>query len=113
MNRAVISAAALALLAASLASVAGAPSPAHAGPRTGTPPLWVRHAERYPGSLSEGVRATALLRRSPLPGARAGGPVRAAASSGNVQANAPSGLPQDETAVAFDAFHPLRAVAAW
>jgi hypothetical protein len=96
-----------------LAGVGAAPPAAHAaGSSRG--PLWIQHAQRYPGSLSAGVAAYASLGRSarvPAPAATAG-PSTTAAGLDNVRANAPSGDPQNETAVAFNVFHPLRAVAA-
>ena len=114
MNRRVVSvAAALALLAAVPAGAAGS-ARAHTG-ATARVPLWMLHAERYPGSFSAGVRAHALLDRSGAlrPGpAGPGTPQRPASGLDNLQASAPSSYPQNETAVAFDVFHPLRAVAA-
>jgi hypothetical protein len=111
MNRAVNLVALLGLVAAAL--VGGGSSAAARGPAGPPIPLWMRHAERYPGSFSEGVRVTALLRLPRPTGSPGPAPAPATlATSGNVQANAPSGFPQDETAVAFDVFHPFRAVAA-
>jgi hypothetical protein len=86
-------------------------------------PRWVLHAERYPGGISQGVRAYALARgviapRSPVPPAIAVVPdaSRGAAAGPlvNVQMNidAHPPLPQNETAVAYDSTNPTVAVAA-
>ena len=110
MNRAVRAAAALVLLTASLAA---AGETVRAGAARTPVPLWVLHARRYPGGMSAGVRARALATPTgrAAPGAP-GGPAAPPSGLENVQANSPSSVPQDETAVAYDVFHPLRAVAA-
>jgi hypothetical protein len=113
MNRPMRSLAAVILLVTCPAS-AGAASPMAQAAGTARTPLWILHAQRYPGSLSQGVAAYASLARSrtvPRPPATAG-PSAPVAGLDNVRANAPSSLPQNETAVAFDVFRPLHAVAA-
>src|SRR5207302_10655873 len=89
------------------------PVPRH-GELPSRTPLWVQHVERYPGSMSEGVRANALLAfRKPGVRGSGPGPARPATGLGNVRMNVdPGGLPQNEPAVAFPVFHPLPAVAA-
>ena len=103
-------AAAAALVAA---LVSGVPAAGSAAPA----PRWVLHAERFPGGLSQGVRAYALrpALASPAtsaPVSRPEGP--ALGPLDNVKMNADSNppVPQDETAVADEPSHPTTAVAA-
>src|SRR5438132_14335142 len=100
---------AAALVAALLAAI---PSPAPAA----SVPRWVLHAERFPGGLSQGVRAYAL---HPAPagstlGSQPASPaITSQGTVDNVQANTdPGSLPQNETAVAYDSSDPMLAVAA-
>jgi hypothetical protein len=77
-------------------------------------PLWVKHVQKYPGGISNGVRASL----DPGIGATSGGAVSVArankADYPNVQMNNDSDppLPQNETAVAYSLLDPLVAVAA-
>jgi hypothetical protein len=83
-------------------------------------PRWVKHVERYPGGISDGVRATLGTRGAGVKTTALGSTVatrsnrRVAASSSNVQANTDTvpALPQNETAVAYNLDDPSNAVAA-
>jgi hypothetical protein len=87
-----------------------------------TTPRWVTHIQRYPGGISNGVRAMYAAQRlgyatsaAVTAQTRAGGFAAASLSDGpNVQMNDDSKppLPQNETAVAYNTDNPLRAVAA-
>jgi hypothetical protein len=119
MRRFIPIAVALAVLAGLIATAAaigvGQPRPTTPAAKT---PRWVTHVARYPGGISNGVRA--MLAASQ---AKAGSPAGAAsgragsrvgAPGNNVQMNDDSypPLPQNETAVAYDTTHPQNAVAA-
>jgi hypothetical protein len=101
---------AMATIAAMLA--AAAPS----GAATSQPtPRWVLHTQRFPGGISNGVRAMA----SPAAVAAQARHLRASGAAAaptlqNVQMNDDSNppLPQNETAVAYNTRNPLIAVAA-
>src|SRR5436190_17188785 len=104
MNRAARFAVAIAVVVAGIV-VSGGTAPAGPRPHSwGTPP-WVLHAQRYPGGLSQGVRARVARGLAAPPD---GGTVALApqAGSDNVQMNADSSpkQPQDEPSVAFDVF---------
>src|SRR5439155_2632068 len=83
-------------------------------------PRWVKHVERYPGGISDGVRATLGTRGAGVKTSARGSTVatrsnpQVAASLSNVQANTDTvpGLPQNETAVAYNLDDPSNAVAA-
>src|SRR5919197_1765052 len=91
----------------------------HGSIATETVPLWVKHIQKYPGGISNGVRQMVSLDAQ-----RVGRPSRAPASIArvhgsnrhlrNVQMNNNSypPLPQNETAVAYNTHNPLNAVAA-
>jgi len=119
MRRFIPIAVALAVLAGLIATAAaigvGQPRPTTPAAKT---PRWVTHVARYPGGISNGVRA--MLAASQ---AKSGSPARAAsgrqgsrigAPGNNVQMNDDSypPLPQNETAVAYKTTHPQVAVAA-
>jgi hypothetical protein len=78
-------------------------------------PRWILHIQRYPGGISNGVRAmvspAAMAARAASRGAAASAP---ASSGSNVQMNTDSNppLPQNETAVAVSLANPKIAVAA-
>jgi hypothetical protein len=112
MNRAVRFAVAIAVVVAGVVE-SGGNAPAGPRPRSGGTPPWVLHTQRYPGGLSQGVRARVARGLAAPPGAGSA-TLAPQAGSGNVQMNADSSpkQPQDEPSVAFDVFHPLRAVAA-
>jgi hypothetical protein len=85
-----------------------------------TKPLWVKHVERYPGGISNAVRATlgtagAGVRTNARGSTVATRPnAKASASLKNIQMNtdtAPA-LPQNETQVAINEHNPSNAVAA-
>ena len=96
--------------------LAAAPGHASRASRTVATPRWILHIERYPGGISNGVRAMvsaeavaarAAARRASITGASASfGP--------NVQMNDDSNppLPQNETAAAVSLANPKIAVAA-
>src|SRR5437588_8622933 len=92
--------------------IAAIQSPAPASPT----PLWILHAERYPGGLSQGVRAYALRPAfasggTPLSGPGAPPPGQAAGALDNIRMTS-NPIPQNETAVAVNPSDPMRAVAA-
>src|SRR2546428_12380878 len=100
-------------LAAGCLMVAASRSPARPAPP------WVLHAERFPGGLSQGVRAYALAAvgptgRFPAPEVASASPRAAGTPLVNVQMNSDARppLPQNETAVAYDLSNPMDAVAA-
>ena len=102
--------AALALVAALLTAI---PSPA---PAAAAGPPWILHAKRYPGGLSQGVRAYALHPTLASAGPSVSGPSSAAPSPAqgtldNIRMTT-NPVPQNETAVAFDLSDPMKAVAA-
>src|SRR4029453_4346180 len=105
---------AILLILATIAAMGALAAPSGAAGSQPTP-RWVLHTQRYPGSISNGVRAmvspaavAAQARRL-----RASGAVAAPALQ-NVQMNDDSNppLPQNETAVAYNTRNPLIAVAA-
>jgi hypothetical protein len=119
MRRFIPIAVALAALAGLIATAAaigvGQPRPTTPAAKT---PRWVTHVARYPGGISNGVRA--MLAASQ---AKSGSPAGAASArlgsrdrghGNNVQMNDDSypPLPQNETAVAYKTTHPQVAVAA-
>jgi hypothetical protein len=119
MRRFIPIAVALAVVAGLIATAAaigvGQPRPSTPAAKT---PRWVTHVARYPGGISNGVRAMLATAQS-----KAGSPAGAAARSqgarpgaagNNVQMNDDSypPLPQNETAVAYKTTHPQVAVAA-
>lgn len=89
-----------------------------AAPAAGAVPRWVKHVHKYPGGISNGVRAH--LDSAAKRAAKTHGPIAPPASSAlagsleNVQMNDDSDppLPQDETSVALNPDDPLHAVAA-
>jgi hypothetical protein len=105
---------AILLILATIAAMGAIAAPSGAAASQPTP-RWVLHTQRYPGSISNGVRAMV----SPAAVAaqakrlRASGAVAAPALQ-NVQMNDDSNppLPQNETAVAYNTRNPLIAVAA-
>lgn len=79
------------------------------------PPLWVRHVQKFPGGISNGVRVSldpAVIRAQARHAAKLYAPHRAI--SGNVQMNDDSfpPLPQNEESVAYSTDNPFVAVAA-
>ncbi len=103
-----------AALAAATGMLAAAPAAGAQGAKPAEPPF-VLHVERHAGGISAGVRAQVDAQRAL---ARLVAPAlsrRVARSVGpNVLMNGDSNppYPQDEAAVAYDVFRPLRAVAA-
>jgi hypothetical protein len=87
---------------------------------TTTTPRWVKHVERYPGGISNGVRAQLsgelIAARAKYAGATAGATEapRSTVPRDNVQMNDDSNppVPQNETSVAYNTDNPLIAVAA-
>lgn len=100
------------LLLGPLASVS--PVASAAGAASDSTPRWVLHAQRYPGGISNGVRA-ALTAGPAAPRARpATTPTPVSPATGpNVQMNDDSNppMPQNETSVAVDLTNPMVAVA--
>jgi hypothetical protein len=119
MRRFIPIAVALAVLAGLIATAAaigvGQPRPTTPAAKT---PRWVTHVARYPGGISNGVRAmlAAAQAKSGSPAGAASGRQgsRIGAPGNNVQMNDDSypPLPQNETAVAYKTTHPQVAVAA-
>jgi hypothetical protein len=119
MRRFIPIAVALAVLAGLIATAAaigvGQPRPTTPAAKT---PRWVTHVARYPGGISNGVRAmlAASQAKSGSPAGAASGRQgsRIGAPGNNVQMNDDSypPLPQNETAVAYKTTHPQVAVAA-
>jgi hypothetical protein len=112
------------VIPAILVLVVGAAATYAAVPRSSTPstpaaatPRWVAHVANYPGGISAGVRAVLAAQQE---GDRQGAPTQAQGQGGNsdsgknVQMNDDSypPMPQNETAVAYNATHPEIAVAA-
>src|SRR5204862_5445600 len=89
-------------------------APALAGGSSGSSPRWVKHVARYPGGISNGVRA-ALDPAVQLAQAQARGSTLTQPRAGlhNVQMNDDSfpPLPQNETSVAYNLNNPMIAVA--
>src|SRR4249920_395717 len=118
MRRVIPLAAVLAVLVGLIASASaiGLGKPTPTTPAVATP-RWVTHVARYPGGISNGVRAVYATQT-----ARAGTPAKAPAGpaspandhGGNVQMNTDSypPMPQNETAVAYKTTNPDVAVAA-
>jgi hypothetical protein len=101
------------------AALIAAAVPQGAGAATGSStPRWMRHIERYPGGISDGVRgmvsAEAVAARRQFAGSRLAASPRVASDLNNVQMNDDSNppLPQNETSVAYDISNPLQAVSA-
>ena len=90
------------------AMVGLAPGP---GSSAGSPPLWVKHVQTFPGGISGGVRA----RLSAIQGeAGSGGLAQQLVGGTDIQMNddCDPPLPQNETSVAVNASDPMNAVAA-
>jgi hypothetical protein len=102
------------VIAASVAASFLAAAPGQASKAAPTP-RWILHIQRYPGGISNGVRAmvspAAMAARAASRGAAASAP---ASSGSNIQMNTDSNppLPQNETAVAVSLANPKIAVAA-
>jgi hypothetical protein len=102
------------VIAGSVAASFLAAAPGQASKAAPTP-RWILHIQRYPGGISNGVRAmvspAAMAARAASRGAAASAP---ASSGSNVQMNTDSNppLPQNETAVAVSLANPKIAVAA-
>jgi hypothetical protein len=119
MRRFIPIAVALAALAGLIATAAaigvGQPRPTTPSAKT---PRWVTHVARYPGGISNGVRAmlAAAQAKGGSPAGATSGQrgARIGAPGNNVQMNDDSypPLPQNETAVAYKTTHPQVAVAA-
>jgi BNR repeat-like domain len=91
-----------------------APGGAEAG--SASTPRWVKHVERYPGGISNGVRAyldPAVAQAQARYGNSARHPAGGRASLHNVQMNSDTypPMPQNETTVAYNVDNPLIAVA--
>ena len=111
--------ASLFLAAVTMAALVAGVAPAGAGASTGSStPRWIRHIQRYPGGISDGVRgmvsAEAVRARQTLGRSTTQASPRSASDLNNLQMNTDSKppLPQNETSVAFDTDEPLIAVAA-
>jgi len=111
---------AVSVIATLVTAGASAGASGHRAKHSGATPRWVKHIRRYPGGISNGVRAagSAAVRRAQ---ARYGSSPRTvhgrAPAFGlltNVQANTDSSppVPQNETAVAYSIDNPQTAVAA-
>ena len=116
MRRVIPVAAALAVLAGLIATAAaigvGQPTPTTPAAKT---PRWVTHVTRYPGGISNGVRAVLAAAQAKGGLQTSARPASPAGDNGNnVQMNDDSypPLPQNETAVAYKTTHPQIAVAA-
>jgi hypothetical protein len=108
------------LTVAATAGLLLAASPSVAAPEQSSTPRWLLHTQRFPGGISNGVRAMA----SPAAVAARARHLRASGAAGtqalsaqalrNVQMNDDSNppLPQNETSVAYNTRNPLVAVAA-
>lgn len=102
------------VIAGSVAASFLAAAPGQASGAAATP-RWILHIQRYPGGISNGVRAmvspAAMAARAASRGAAASAP---ASSGSNIQMNTDSNppLPQNETAVAVSLANPKIAVAA-
>ena len=102
------------VIAASVAASFLAAAPGQASKAAPTP-RWILHIQRYPGGISNGVRAMVSPAAMAARAASRRAAASAAASSGsNVQMNTDSNppLPQNETAVAVSLANPKIAVAA-
>ena len=102
------------VIAASVAASFLAAAPGQASKAAPTP-RWILHIQRYPGGISNGVRAMVSPAAMAARAASRRAAVSAPASSGsNVQMNTDSNppLPQNETAVAVSLANPKIAVAA-
>ena len=109
------------VLAAVLALVATSGTAAPSTSASLTTPRWVLHVQRFPGGISNGVRAAASSEATARAPSASGLAAGAAAGAGanttalrNVQMNDDSNppLPQNETAVDYSRANPLIAVAA-
>jgi hypothetical protein len=96
--------------------LAAAPSQASRASQSAAPPRWILHIQRYPGGISDGVRAMVSAEAMAARAAAHNGPVTGASASfgPNVQMNNDSNppLPQNETSVAVSLANPKIAVAA-
>ena len=105
----------LLLAATTLALLLLAASPIGAGAAASQPaPRWLLHTQRFPGSISNGVRAMASAEATAARARQLRVTASAAAPAlQNVQMNDDSDppLPQDETSVAYSTQNPLVAVA--
>jgi hypothetical protein len=92
-----------------------AAAPGQAAGKAATP-RWILHIQRYPGGISNGVRAmvSAQAESARATARKTGGAAAPASSGPNVQMNTDSNppLPQNETAVAVSLANPKVAVAA-
>lgn len=96
-------------LAAATAAALGLVAPQAAG-AAGKTPEWVKHIQKYPGGISNGVRAYVAVEAA---GRQAVPPTTTHGVTGNQQINGDCSLPlpQDETSVAYSLDDPLTAVA--